>query len=115
MRAFVSLFFLVSIAGSAVAAQPIDLKAPGALESLRAENPSRYAKVRSILAAAEAYPSSEIDKWLRTDFDASDIQYAPLWHVSDPPKMRLSFALEGTRYTAVVVGRFPAPQFIPAR
>ena len=115
MRAFLACLVAVAIANVGLAAQPVDLNAPGVLESLRTENPGRYAKIDAILATAEAYPASDIATWIRTEFDASDVQYAPLWHVSDPPIMSLSFALGGTRYTAAIVGRFPRPQFIPAR
>ena len=114
MRTLLALFLAVAIANPVLALRIIDLNAPGALAALRAESPDRYAKVRAILAAAEAHPSSEMATWLRADFNASDIECAPLWHVSDPPKLSLSFTLEGARYTAVVVGRFPAPRFIPA-
>ena len=41
-------------------------------------------------------------RWLQTSFGAHDVSYAPVLLTSDPPKKRLSFALDGTRYLAVV-------------
>ena len=117
MRTIVAVasLFLATIASVALAAQPVDLNAPGFLEALRVENPGHYAKVQAILAATEARPSSEIREWIRTRFDASDVDAAPLWHVSDPPKIKLSFTLDQTRYTALVVGRFPPIQLLPTK
>ena len=106
---------LGAIANMALAAQPVDLNAPGVLDTLRAENPGHYAKVRAILAAAEARPSSAIREWISARFDASDVDAAPLWHVSDPPKIKLSFTLDQTRYTAMVVGRFGPPQLMQTK
>ena len=103
---------LGAIATMALAAQPVDLNAPGVLETLRAENPGHYAKVYAILTATEARPASEIREWISTRFDASDVDAAPLWHVSDPPKIKVSFTLDRTRYTAMVVGRFRPPQLM---
>jgi hypothetical protein len=111
----VGSLFLAAIANVALAAQPVDLNAPGVLQALRVENPGHYAKVHAILAATEARPSSEIREWIRTRFDASDVDAAPLWHVSDPPKIKLSFTLDQTRYIAMVVGRFRPPQLVPTK
>jgi hypothetical protein len=115
MRALLALVLAAGLASAAPAQQLVDLNAPGVLEALRIDNPAHYAKVRAILTATEERPSSQIREWMRTRFDASDIDAAPLWHVSDPPKIKLSFTLDKIRYTAMVVGRFTPAQAVPAR
>ena len=114
MRTIAFLIFAAA-AELALAAQTVDLNAPGALEAVRAESPWQHAKIVAILAGVQARPSSDVRTWMRTQFDASDVVATPLWHASDPPKMKLSFTLDRTRYTAMVVGRFPAAAPIPAR
>jgi hypothetical protein len=104
VRAIFASLLLATITNVSLAAQRVDLNSPGALDALRMENPRHFAKVQAILAAAEAQPSTDIGKWIQTRFDASNIDAAPLWHVSDPPKIRLSFTLDQTRYTAMIVG-----------
>jgi len=68
-----------------------------------------------IAAAPPAFALGPIREWIQARFDVSDIDAAPLWHVRDPPKIRLSFTLDETRYTALVVGRFPRAQPVPAK
>jgi hypothetical protein len=114
MRAIVALLFLAGAAHAGVP-QPVDLDEPDVLDGLRANNPAHYAKVQAILVATREQPAYDLGDWMRTRFDASEVSAAPLWHVSDPPKIRLSFTLDKTRYTAMVVGRFRPAQAVPAR
>ena len=43
---------------------------------------------------------------MRSAFAATEVADAPLWYVTNPPKRKLSFTLDDTRYTATLVGRF---------
>ena len=115
MRTLATMLAMAFYVELTAAANVVDLNAPGALEALRVQSPKTYAKISAILATAEERPSSEIGEWIRAGFDASDVEAMPLWHVSDPPKLKLSFTLDRTRYTAVVVGRFRPVEPIPAK
>ena len=115
MRALPAFLLVAVLANAACAGRSVDLTVPGALDALRTENPTHYAKVRAIISAAEARPNSDIGSWIRTEFKASDVEYLPLWHVTDPPKTTLVFTLDNTRYTVVVVGRFEAAPPPPKR
>ena len=42
------------------------------------------------------------DRQRPTAFDARDVSYLPIVLVTDPPKRRLSFALDHTRYEVVL-------------
>ena len=89
-------------------------RAANARSRARQENPAHYAKIERVLAAAERVPAFQLREWLPTAVGASDVVAAPLWLVSDPPKMKLAFTLDATRYTAAI-GRFPPAQPKPAR
>jgi len=43
-----------------------------------------------------------VPRWLQASFNARDISYQPIVLTSHPPKRRLSFALDDTRYVAVI-------------
>ena len=81
----------------------IDLDQPGALATLEQTNPAHYAKVKRILHGITRRPDAEVPRWLRVGFDARDVNYAPIVLTSLPAQRRLSFALDDTRYVAVVV------------
>ena len=92
----------------------VDLDAPGALEALAATNPDHYAKVTTILDGVRRQPEATVERWLRVGFDATNVSFAPIVLTSHPAKRRLSFALDVTRYEAVVV--LPASgAFVPLR
>jgi len=110
MRMLIALLFVLSSGGQAAPFNPtVDLNSPGALESLRAERPEHYAKARAILTIAETRLGPDVGRWIEVRFEASDVELLQ-WQVSDPPKLRVSFTLDATRYTAVVV-----PSLSPAR
>jgi hypothetical protein len=48
-------------------------------------------------------PDPAVERWMRVSFDAKDVSYAPIVLTSHPAKRRLSFALDDTRYVAVVI------------
>jgi len=92
----------VAAAGNATAGRAIDLNAPGALESLQNSNPTHYEKVRKILDGILQQHDADVPRWIQTSFDARNVSYAPILMTTVPPKRRLSFALDETRYEAVL-------------
>jgi hypothetical protein len=80
----------------------VDLDKPGELEALRQSNPSHFEKIRRIVAGVGQQPDAKVSGWLRVSFDARDVTYAPVEMTSYPPKRRLAFALDDTRYSVVV-------------
>lgn len=111
MRKLIALMFLLSVAGQAATfKETVDLSSPEALESLRDRRPEHYAKVQAILAIAKKRPDDpSIGPWIEARFHATDVELL-LWQVSDPPKLKVSFALDNIRYIADVV-----PLLQPAR
>ena len=93
----------------------IDLDRPGALPALEQANPAHYAKVRLILEGVSRNPGSDVPRWMRVAFDARDVQYIPVVLTSHPAKRRLSFALDDTRYEAVIVLTGPRGDIVPLR
>ena len=83
--------------------QVVDLNAQGAMEVLAAENPLHYAKIERILAAVQLRRYDSVPDWLKVEFGADEVQYAPLLLTSDPGKRRLSFILDKTRYKVVIL------------
>ena len=80
----------------------VDLDAPGALEALARNNPTHFAVIQRILAEAGARRDAEVPRWLRASFNAQSVIYQPIVLTSHPPKRRLSFTLDDTRYVAVI-------------
>src|SRR4029450_3760043 len=115
MRILGTLFFVSAISQAAGFNAPIDLSAPGVLESLQERRPDHYAKVRAILALVESRAQFNLGPWIEAEFDASDVDFLHLWRVSDPPKLKVSFTLDDARYTAVVVPMLQPARAAPAR
>jgi hypothetical protein len=88
--------------GDATPGRTINLNKPGVLEALQQSNPTHYEKVRKIMEDVLQKPDDDVHRWIQTNFDARNVSYAPILLTSDPPKKRLSFALDDTRYEAVV-------------
>jgi hypothetical protein len=107
MRTLVALLFVSTIAQAAIVNEAIDLTAPGALQSLQQRKPEHYAKVQAILAIAEAPPRPDLARFIETQFEVSDVDMLA-WRVSYPAKLQVSFTLDHTRYTALVVPRVVA-------
>ena len=99
--ALLGALLIAPLAG--IAGPIIDLDRPGALAALEQANPAHYAKVTSILQGITRQPDANVPRWMRVGFDARDVDYAPIVLTSHPAKRRLSFALDDTRYVAVVV------------
>ena len=101
--AVVTLVALSLCADIVFAGPTIDLDQPGALAALARDNPAHSAKVRLIIQGVSRHPGSDVPRWIRAGFDARDVDYAPIVLTSHPAKRRLSFALDDTRYVAIIV------------
>jgi hypothetical protein len=110
-----STLFLATAAHAAGVTERVDLNAPGAIESLRSARPAHYDKVRAILEYAGTHPTHPATRpLLEARFDAADIEMLQ-WRVSNPPKLKVSFTLDTTRYTAEVIPNLSPARAMPAR
>ena len=103
--AVVALLALLNL-GSAGAdpAAVVDLRDAAALERLRQDNPAHHAAIRQILSGLAEQPARAEGDWLQATFDARDVDLSRLLlKTSHPPRQRLSFTLDTTRYTLHVV------------
>lgn len=93
----------------------IDLNEPGALDRLARDNPDHYTKIRKILAEVDEIPERSVDRWMKTQFNATDITYSPYLLTSNPPKKELSFTLETTHYEALLTLTHDGARLFPVR
>ena len=98
----VVLWIGVVVAGDANPARTVNLNKPGALETLQQSNPTHYEKVRKILDGILQQPDADVPRWIQTSFDARNVSYTPILMTTVPPKRRSSFAMDETRYEAVL-------------
>lgn len=111
-----ALFWIaVTAAGEATPGRAINLNEAGALEALQHSNPTHYEKVRKIMEGIFQRPDTAVPRWIQTNFDARNVSYAPILLTSDPPKRRLSFALDDTRYEAVVTLTNVRAEIVPLK
>ncbi len=83
--------------------QIIDINQPGVLEALKGENPVHYRKIQEMMDGLNfVHPDFDVPGWIQKTFNAHDVLYTPVLMTSDPPKRRISFSLDNTRYLAVV-------------
>jgi hypothetical protein len=115
VAALVLLWSAVVTSTPALAGPTVDLDQPGALQALERTNPAHYAKVRLILQGVSRNPDSDVPRWVRAGFDARDVEYLPVVLTSHPAKRRLSFALDDTRYVAVIVLTSLRGDIVPLR
>jgi len=106
-------------AGCAFAQAPqpwraVDLDRPGALEKLERDNPTHFAKIEKILAEAPQRPFESVARWIRTAFDATNVDTSHFLKTSYPALARLTFTLDSQQYTKVIRIEAP-PQLMPAR
>lgn len=111
----VMLWTAVVVAGDTPPRRTVNLNKPGALEALQQSNPTHYEKVRKILDGILQQPDVAVPRWIQTNFDARDVNYAPILLTSDPPKRRLSFALDETRYETVVTLTNVRAEIVPLK
>jgi len=106
MKGFPALAFAFAalmIAGGSNAAGTIDLDDPGKLEAIERDNPDHFSKIERILAEVPRQPPNQkaVAEWMRTRFQARDVQYSDLVMASLPPKKRLRFSLDDTSYVKI--------------
>jgi len=116
---FVAVAFVLAAYNGASAVAPtagsvIDLDRPGALEALQRSTPAHYAKVRQIMDGVARRSDAEVPRWMQASFNAHDVTYAAIVLTSHPPKRHLSFALDTTRYEAIVTLTNVRGEIIPA-
>jgi hypothetical protein len=110
MKPLIAVVALV-FAGQALA---IDLDQPGAMQKLARDNPVHYAKVETILSEAPYRPYPSMARWIRTEFNATDVNASQLLKTSYPAQAHLSFVLDGQPYSKVI--RIDAPaRAVPAK
>jgi hypothetical protein len=96
--------------------QPIDLNRPGTLEQLKLERPKHYAAIAEVIRVVERVPCENREvETLKARYDISQWACNFVLLTSDPPKRRLSFQLEETRYVALVTLKGAQGRVIPAR
>jgi len=84
------------------------------MEALQNSNPTHYQSVHRILEGVLRQPDAAVPRWMRTNFDAQDVTYVPIVLTSHPPKKRLSFSLDATRYEAIVILTNVRGEIVPA-
>jgi hypothetical protein len=92
----------VATADDVIVRHAIYLNRPNALEVLQQTNPMHYEKVQRIMEGLVRRPENDVPRWIQTDFNGWDIRYVAMVLTSAPPKKRLSFVLDDTRYSATV-------------
>ena len=60
-------------------------------------------------------PDATVPRWITVNFNGRDVDYAPVVMTSHPPKRRLSFALDDTRYVTIVTLTNVRGEIVPAR
>jgi len=102
LAALVIFWTGIAAAGDLTLSRVVDLDKPGALEALQQLNPMHYEKIRQIVTGILQQPDVAVPGWMRANFDARGVLYSQIEMSSYPPKRRLSFELDDTRYVVVV-------------
>jgi hypothetical protein len=103
-------------AGGSFWEPPVNLNRPGILEQLKLERPKHFAAISEVLRIVERVPceTREVET-LKVRYDITQWACNFTLMTSDPPKRRLSFQLEETRYVAVVTLKGTEGRVVPAR
>jgi hypothetical protein len=112
----IAVFSAVIAAANAAGtmSQPVDLNQPGTLEKLQTERPEHFRAISEVLRVVERVPCGNAEvRSLQARFDIRDMACNFALMTSDPPKRRLSFALEGTSYVVVVTLKDTGGKSIP--
>ena len=105
----------LTAAGPVTLTRTVDLDSPGVLEALERSNPTHYEKVLKIVEGVVRQPDAKVPQWIAVTFNGRDVGYAPVVMTSYPPKRRLSFALDDTRYVTIVTLTNVRGDVVPAR
>ena len=90
------------VGGDASSSRTIDLNQSDALSGLQYTHPTHYRKIAEILDGLSDRLVYDVLRWVETAVGGRDVYYSFLLLTSDPPKRSLAFALDHTRYVAVV-------------
>jgi hypothetical protein len=93
--------------------QTVYLDGPAAVERLKTENPTHYAQVKAIVAAADVLCANG-PAVVRYAGGHKARCEAMLLKTSNPPKRQISFDLDSTHYIALVVLTGDHPELTPA-
>jgi hypothetical protein len=117
MRAITLGFVLASLASPAVAQEPyVDLNRPGALDALARDNPRHYEQVVQVTRVASKVSCETELGMMPVPTTANRMEcVAMAIMTSDPPKRRITFQIDHTRYGMVVTLDTPAGRLLPAR
>ena len=110
---------LAAFLAPAFAAGPakfVDLDRPGALDSLAAENPNHHRRALDLIRVAEKLPCKlGPPRTLEAKADGEKFSCTPtILMTSFPPKRRVSFTLDDTRYQTVVTITDAGARLMPA-
>ena len=117
MRATLVALALTSLASPAMAEPYVDLNRPGALEALARDNPRHYQQVVEITRVASRVSCDTGPRLLPVPTADRNPQECVGMTImtSEPPKRRVTFEIDHTRYGMVVTLETPAGGFLPAR
>ena len=106
---------LTAHAAVALSNPPVYLNGQDDLDRLRATHPDRYARAERIMTAANELCRPRPGEVSYAKFEAKDISCSDmLLKTSNPPKRRISFTLDDTRYIALVAVTDDPPRVMPA-
>lgn len=105
---------LLATAQAFALSRHVDLEQPGAIERVQRENPAHYRAIQHILKEAPGLQPRALTGWLRTSYDPKAPQVL-LIKTSYPPRARLEFTLDDTRYVGFVTLKNVEPAMMPAR
>lgn len=98
------LFASAAQAGENEPSRYVYLSSKSAMEKLRREDPSRYAKIEKVLEEMSHRHSEDISGWLKTSYGARDVYHHSMVMLATyPPVQRLYFILDDTRYEATLM------------
>ena len=94
----------------------VELDGDDAMAALARSNPTHHRRALLLLAAAgSARCESDELKRIRVQLDVAGMDCSELLLTSAPPKRRITFTLDRTRYAAVVTLRNADARLVPAR
>lgn len=101
----IAAFLALAATGAVAAADSVpqkrwyNLDRPGALEELQQRNPEHYAKVESVMRAAETLPCETPEtRALKVSHQLREFRCGALIKTSLPPKRHVFFVLEDVSY-----------------
>ena len=109
LRIAIAVTGLIAAAASAVPI--VDLDRPGVLEQVQRDHPAHRQRIAEILRVAGDFAchTEQFGRALQAAYDARDGRCESLLMTSLPPKRRLTFTLDGIRYSSIVRVRGSEP------